>query len=177
MSCFEKIADLSDPDFLLHIQPTTRNTFHLYLKGDQIRKGKFLLDAGAELLVLEWTAQRGRWIDKRKLGDADPALNSLLRNEGLPNAEPQSVTSMSQHEGIFLDPMLAPFERSGPEDTEEWNLFSSYLHSDNDDFLLYKRHHLSTILQRWQSERVRIASFSFQKKRQRGRLFCENDFC
>lgn len=80
VACFEKIADLSQADFLDRILPMTRAFFHLRnLKANNIADGDYLCDEGAERLILEWKVQRGKWIDKRdgvEQETMDPAFNN-----------------------------------------------------------------------------------------------------
>jgi len=47
---------------------------------------------------------------------------------------------------------LAPYESNGPDDTEEWNLFDTYLDSTVKAF--NDPHDLSTMLQRWHEDVV-----------------------
>jgi hypothetical protein len=65
-ACIEKITNLSQADFLNHIQPVTRAFFRLRnFKANNIADGIYLCDGGTEELVLKWKVWREKWIEKR----------------------------------------------------------------------------------------------------------------
>jgi hypothetical protein len=139
----------------------TRSTFKLRgLKANNILDGEYFVDGAVERLVLEWKVTRGRWIDKRDgvvVEELAPAIDNILRRAGSSNYKPQSVPGMSGHEYFLLSHTLAPFESDGPEDNQEWNLFDSYLSTNEEN--LHERHNLSNMLQRWQNDQVGEISY------------------
>ena len=119
--------------------------------------GNYLCDGGAERLILEWKVQRGEWIDRRdgvEIEPINPAFNNLLRRAGSSTFTYQEVPGIGRHELFNLLTSLAPFESDGPGDTQEWNLFVSYLNADDNEESLYERHNLSVMLQRWENDQV-----------------------
>ncbi|GKZ16648.1 hypothetical protein AbraIFM66951_000116 [Aspergillus brasiliensis] len=158
--CFEKIADFSQADFLDRIQPVTRHTWKLRgLKGSSVLDGNYFVSGGVERLVLEWKVTLGKWMDMRD-GVYDEESNrlsedfeALLRKAGsaeYPNlSQPEGMTYFEYHN---LRYHFAPYESDGPGDTEEWNLFTTYLDSTAE--ALDKPHSLSTMLQRYQNDAV-----------------------
>ena len=149
-------------DFLDRIQPVTRRYLHLRnLKGNDVADGDYLCDGGAERLILEWKTQRGVWIDERDGAEAEkatlnPAFENLLQRAGSSTFTFQSVPDLTTHEYRLLSESLAPFESDGPDDTQEWNLFESYLNAHDAKESLYERHNLSNMLNRWKHDVVRI---------------------
>ena len=147
---------MSQPDFFHRIEPVTRATFHhRNLKANNVFDGDYLCDGGAERLVLEWKVQRVNWIDKRygiAQESMDPAFDNLLRRAGSSTFTNESLKDISRQEEFLLLQTLAPFESDGPGDTQEWNLFDSYLNANDEN--LYERHDLSNMLQRWQHDVV-----------------------
>ncbi|KAL3468885.1 hypothetical protein BJX99DRAFT_97546 [Aspergillus californicus] len=61
---------------------------------------------------------------------------------------------------------LAPYESNGPDDTEGWNLFDTYL--DSTVKALDNPHDLSTMLQRWHDD-VALISKDEDELDERGR--------
>lgn len=159
ISCFEKIADLSQSAFLDRINPVTRYSFKLRgVRGASILDGNYLVNGGAERLILEWKVTRGRHIDERDgvaRNDSPLAQNfaDLLSRAGLPGFRPQIVNGMTEHEFLYLTTILAPNETDGPEDRDAWNLFDEFL-TAQDPASLDNRHDLSEMLMAWRSYTV-----------------------
>ncbi|CEL09490.1 hypothetical protein ASPCAL12626 [Aspergillus calidoustus] len=142
------------------IQPLTRQTWKLRgLNAGSVLDGNYLVPGGVERLVLEWKVTHGRWIDKRD-GVCDESEEekrvhadflALLRNAGS-----SKYMQLMKPAGLPLDEYnnllvtLAPYESDGPDDTEEWNLFDTYLDSTVKAF--NNPHALSTMLQRWHDD-------------------------
>jgi hypothetical protein len=96
------------------------------LKGTTIADGNYLLDGGAERLVLEWKDSVGRLIDRRDgvfCKPIDPAFNDLLHKPGSSSYKPKMLDGMTIHEFVNLCSSLAPIESDGVDDREEWDLF------------------------------------------------------
>lgn len=135
----------------------TRAIFGLRnLKANQILDGDYFCDGGAERLVLEW---KGRLLDKRDGVEQEPeaipfGLDNLLYRAGSSTFEPQSLPDISRHEYFLLSTELAPFESDGPGDTQEWNLFDSYLNVDGSEESSNDRHNLSDVLAHWKRDVV-----------------------
>ncbi|MCJ1475630.1 hypothetical protein MMC13_004293 [Lambiella insularis] len=179
--CFERIADLSDSDLLDRVQPVTRNTYVLRgLEKKNLLNGNYLLDGGAERLVMEWKFQRKRWIDRRdgfaETQKSDPVLDNLLQRAGASDYVHQMVPGMTQYEDFVFRYMLAPWERAGSGDSGgsgDWNLFMSYLSREDKVESLKERHDLSSRLQCWKNDRIlvnRIENLSEEEKEAKGRL-------
>lgn len=103
--------------------------------------------------MLEWKVERGKWIDKHdgvEQERMEPAFDNLLRRAGSSTFMSQRVPGMEDDEYILLSHSLAPVESDGPGDTQEWNLFNSYLNCNEES--LYERHNLSNMLQRWHND-------------------------
>jgi hypothetical protein len=136
----------------------TRKTFILRnLSVVNIVDGEYLCDGGAERLIQEWKIRRGKWIDERdgvEQEPLDPAIDNLFRLAGSSAFSYQEIPDINWHEKFLLLHTLQPFESDGPEDTEEWNLFDSYLNAQDDEESLKERHNLSSILQRWEYDVV-----------------------
>lgn len=166
ISCFEKIADFSQAAFLGRINPVTRGTFSLRgVRGTSVLDGNYLVDGGAERLILQWKVTRGRHIDERDgvIQDGEPLAQNfadLLSKAGLPGFQPQFVDGMTQHEFINLTTILAPNESDGPEDPEVWNLFDEFL-TVQEPTSLDDRHSLSKMLTAWHSCTVSDLYFAF----------------
>ncbi|KAK2734313.1 hypothetical protein FQN57_001718 [Myotisia sp. PD_48] len=156
--CFEKIVDFSQAGISALVQPLTRNSWKVRgLKAGTILDGNYLVPGGLERLVLEWKATRGEWIDKRdgvydeEGNRLDPDFEALLRNAGSSAYQKQTKPEgMPQSEYYNLLFKLAPYESNGPGDTEEWNLFATYLDSSAE--ALHNPHDLSTMLERWEND-------------------------
>lgn len=160
--CFEKLADFTQADFLDRIQPLTRQTWKLRgLNAGSVLDGNYLVPGGVERLVLEWKVTHGKWIDKRD-GVYDESEDekrvhadffALLRKAGSSEYKQlMKPTGLSFDEYYNLLGPLAPYESDGPHDTEEWNLFDTYL--DSTVKALDNPHDLSTMLQRWHDDVV-----------------------
>ncbi|KAH1545494.1 hypothetical protein KXX57_004575 [Aspergillus fumigatus] len=158
--CFEKLADFTQADFLDRIQPLTRQTWKLRgLNAGSVLDGNYLVPGGVERLVLEWKVTHGKWIDKRD-GVYDESEDekrvhadffALLRKAGSSEYKQlMKPTGLSFDEYYNLLGPLAPYESDGPHDTEEWNLFDTYL--DSTVKALDNPHDLSTMLQRWHDD-------------------------
>jgi hypothetical protein len=126
--------------------PCTRN-FH--------GKG-FLVDGGAERLILEWKAQRGRWIAKQggkkaeDLKSRSPHGEKIAFEHGARRfTDGGAGGSVSAAEQFLMTNTLAIVERDGVDDREEWNLFERYLPAEEDVESLDDRHSLSDILRFW----------------------------
>jgi hypothetical protein len=123
--------------------------------------GNYLVPGGVERLVLEWKVTHGKWIDKRD-GVYDESEDekrvhadffALLRKAGSSEYKQlMKPTGLSFDEYYNLLGPLAPYESDGPHDTEEWNLFDTYL--DSTVKALDNPHDLSTMLQRWHDDVV-----------------------
>lgn len=157
--CFEKLVDFSQSNYLGRINPVTRNTVRLRgVKGTSVLDGNYLVDGGAERLILEWKVSMGRLIDKRDgvpIEPLEPEFNDLLRKSGSASYQPRKVKGMTDIEFINLAHNLAPIESDGDGDQEEWNLFEQYLpltFDDSED--LNEPHSLSSMLCAWKSHCV-----------------------
>jgi hypothetical protein len=163
--CFEKIADFSQADFLDRIQPLTRNLTQLRdLKSSSVLDGNYLVDAGAERLVIEWKGTVGKLIDKRDgveietVDSSHSAFGDLFRKSGSSSYVPQMVPNLSTFEFLLLSGTLAPIESDGPEDAEEWNLFEEYsVVADDCPEDLNNRHSLSETLEDWRRAIVSLS--------------------
>jgi hypothetical protein len=170
--CFEDLVDFSQAAYIDRILPVTRYNARMRgLKGTSVADGNYLLDGGAERLVLEWKSSMGKLIDKRDevpIEPMDPDLNDLLRKSGSASYRPKIVDGMSRHEFINLSTKLAPIESDGVEDQEEWNLFERYLSMTFDDIEdLNEPHSLSDMLSEWKTEKVRYYNVCSFTDRQR----------
>lgn len=163
--CFEKLVDFSQAAYLDRITPITRNTATLRnLKGTTIADGNYLLDGGAERLVLEWKVSMGRLMDRRDgvpIEPLEPDFDDLLHKSGSASYQPKSITDMTDFEYFNLAHRLAPIESDGIEDKEEWNLFKEYLPLKFDDLDdLNDQHSLSDMLSLWKFDRVSCHTLS-----------------
>jgi hypothetical protein len=162
--CFEDLVDFSQAEYLDRIQPVTRSSANMRgLKGSSIADGNYLVDGGAEKLILEWKTSMGKLIDIRDgvpIEPMDPDFNDLLRKSGSASYKPKIVTGMSRQEFLNLSMSLAPIESDGVEDQEEWNLFGEYLPMTFDDVEdLKEAHSLSDMLSLWETDKVRYHAF------------------
>lgn len=153
--CFERIADLTDSSYLARIQPVTRANF-LDRGLSLTNADNYIVDAGAERLVLSWIETRQKLIRQHKgmtpLPEPDQVFADLLFKAGLSGFEPQQPTGMSDLEFTWLSSLLAPNESDGPDDMEPWNLFKRYLHDSPES--LEEKHGLYDMLHRWRIDRV-----------------------
>ncbi|KAL2822262.1 hypothetical protein BDW59DRAFT_149627 [Aspergillus cavernicola] len=156
--CFEELVDFTQADFLDRIQPLTRQTWKLRgLNAGSVLDGNYLVPGAVERLVLEWKVTHGKWIDKRdgvydESGDGEHVhadFFALLRKAGSSEYKQptKAATGLPGNEYYNLLVTLAPYESDGPGDTEEWNLFDTYL--DSTVKALDNPHDLSTMLQHW----------------------------
>ncbi|KAH7129131.1 hypothetical protein EDB81DRAFT_808769 [Dactylonectria macrodidyma] len=157
LRCFEMIADFSQISYLKRVNPVTRSTFNLRgIKASSMMDGNYLLDGGAERLVLQWKVERGRQIDERDdapIHDQPPLAQDfadLLKRAGEPGFQAQKPEGMEFSEFRNLTTILAPNESDGPEDDEVWNLFDEFLYT-REPGSLDNRHDLSDMLETWQS--------------------------
>ncbi|CAP91151.1 hypothetical protein E8E15_000361 [Penicillium rubens] len=174
--CFEKLADFTHADFLDQIQPLTRQTWKLRgINAGSVLDGNYLVPGGVERLVLEWKVTHGKWIDKRD-GVCDESEEekrvyadflALLRKAGSSKYKQHMKPTGLPHDKYHnLLVTLAPYESDGPDDTEEWNLFDTYLDSTVKAF--NDPHDLSTMLQRWHED-VALVSKDVDGLDERGR--------
>jgi len=157
--CFEDLADFSQAAYLDRITPVTRSTVAMRgVKGTSVADGNYLLDGGAERLVLEWKSSMGKLMDRRdgvSVEPLDPDFDDLLRKSGSASYQPKSIDSISRHEFLNLSIYLAPIESDGVNDQEEWNLFERYLSMTFDELEdLNKPHSLSATLSYWGYDKV-----------------------
>jgi hypothetical protein len=158
VECFERIADLSKADFLDRIiSPVTRVTWKSRnLKATSVLDGNYLCDGGVEGLVLDWKVRRGRWIDEtdgKEVESDEVAPDGFvdqLRNAGSSKFRASGpMGGMTQHEYFNLLTTLAPWESDGPEDTEEWNLFNTFLSKEKKSW--HDPHDVSKMLRKWEN--------------------------
>jgi hypothetical protein len=159
MQCFEELVDLAQATYLDRILPVTIATASIReLRGTSIADGNYLLDRGAERLILEWRVSMGQLLDRRDgvlIEPLDPDFNDLLHKSGSASYQPKIIERMSHHEFYRLSRSLAPIESDGPDDKEEWNLFEKYLAITLDDLeVLKERHSLSDMLGEWHLDQV-----------------------
>lgn len=130
-----------------------------------ILDGNYLVDGGAERLVLEWKSRRGKKLDDRDGVDQGeaiaPAFDRLLRRAGSWTYQHEAVPGMGQYEDFLLRHTLAPIESAGEGDTQEWNLFDEFVHDEENEEGLLDRHSLSKMLNRWTFHKVSLTLFSF----------------
>ncbi|KUI74175.1 hypothetical protein VM1G_11962 [Cytospora mali] len=96
------------------------------------RDGKYLLDAGAESLVMAWTVSRERLIDERDgvhcESDQDSKdFASLVFKTGTPGFQATMPKGMLFNEYQYRIRSLAPVESDGPDDTEPCIHLEEYL--------------------------------------------------
>jgi hypothetical protein len=97
--CFEKIADLSQADFLGRLQPITRATYPLLnVPTLSVLDGHSLLDGGAERLILEWKIERGKRIDEQagvQQEPIGPTFENLSQRAGCSTFKSQEISKIS----------------------------------------------------------------------------------
>jgi hypothetical protein len=167
--CFEKLVDFSQADYLGRVTPITRNTVKFRgLRGTAIADGNYLVDGGAERLILEWKVSMGCLIDRRDGVPIEPLeldFDDLLHKAGSASYKPKKIASMTDFEHLNLSLSLAPIESDGAEDQQEWNLFEQYLPLTFDDLEdLNDRHSLSDMLDLWKHDTVRCRTHSCPAK-------------
>lgn len=129
------------------------------LNASSILDGNYVLDGGAERLVIQWTSERGRQIAKRDgtaEDDSDPPypdLHHLLQKAGSPSFNGKIPEHMPLPEYFTLLTVLAPNESDGSDDREVWNLFDEYLPTRRPGSL-DNQHDLSQMLARWKAHTV-----------------------
>ncbi|POS88086.1 hypothetical protein EPUL_000330 [Erysiphe pulchra] len=191
VSCFERIADLSDSAFLERIEPFTRFTNVNRPQEDYICAG------AVERLVNEWKTRRIRWNtivknsyeeeeqnsddeddiydgeneennDDSEDDDVDEEicsrtsiqknqfnerlLDDLMHNAGSSRFKPYGLVPGMQRQQYFLFlKSLAPWESDGPGDTQEWNLFDTFLgQEESDRTRIQPNVNLSAVLEKWE---------------------------
>ncbi|RKF62642.1 hypothetical protein OnM2_032059 [Erysiphe neolycopersici] len=187
VSCFERIADLSDSAFLERIEPFTRFTNFNRLQEDYICAG------AVERLVNEWKTRRIRWNtvvknsyqeEEQNLDDEDDMydenngdsedddvdeeicsrttiqksqfterlLDDLMHNAGSSRFKPYGlVPGMQRHQYFLFLNSLAPWESDGPGDTQEWNLFDTFLgQEESNNVRIQPSVNLSAVLEKWE---------------------------
>jgi hypothetical protein len=150
----------------MRLQIVFRNNFSLRgVKAMSILDGEYLVDGGAERLVLEWKVRRGKKLDDRDGVDQGeeiaPAFDKLLRRAGSSTYQYEAVPGMSQHEDFLLRTTLAPIESAGEGDTQEWNLFDEFIDEKEEEEGLLARHSLSKMLDLWAFQKVSLTLFIF----------------
>ena len=127
-------------------------------RGTSIADGNYLLDGGAERLVLEWKVSMRKLMDKRDgvpIKPLDADFDELLHKSGSASYQPKYIDGMSGHEFFNLSTHLAPVESDGVNDQNEWNLFEHYLSTTFDELEdLNEPHSLSDMLTHWYCDRV-----------------------
>ena len=126
------------------------------LKEASVLDGNYLCEGGVEL---GWKVLRRGWIDEsegKKLDSLEkdlPEFNDLLQRPGSSKFTASGPTpGMTQHEYGLLLTTLAPFESDGPENTEEWNLFDTFLSKDKESW--HDPHDLGKMLKMWEISAV-----------------------
>ncbi|CAI6092575.1 unnamed protein product [Clonostachys chloroleuca] len=139
VECFEKLADLTNEKYLDRLKPLSRNNFaQRNANQSTMMSGFYLLDAGAERLILQWIFVMRKLIAKRDGTDGpkslDPILHGLWYKSGSAKfTSAEKPEGMSQFEFRKLQTTLAPVESDGPEDDNEWNLFDIFMTIREDD--------------------------------------------
>ena len=129
--------------------------------NDNVRL-QHILDGGAERLVYEWRRQRQLALGATFIRSVAPPINPAYLNLAL-----QAGSARFHDMGIQLDLspqeynlmryQYAPIESDGWDDENEWSLFTTYL----DGLLprLNDRHHLSSVLRRWEADVVSLPQY------------------
>ncbi|KAF1980359.1 hypothetical protein BU23DRAFT_625635 [Bimuria novae-zelandiae CBS 107.79] len=164
--CFEDLVDFSDANYLDRIKPVTpENAVKMRgIKATSVVNCNYVLDAGAERLVLQWRFNMRRLID---MGDEvvnnepsdpnDPSLfmTDLWNKSGSASLTPEQPENISRYTFLKLSTQTAPIESDGPGDENEWNLFEQYLSLPSKDIKdLEDRHSLSNMLTHWSHDRL-----------------------
>ena len=154
----EEIFDLSHQDILNHMVVVTRSIFLAHnVPMLSIMDGDHLCVGDVEKLAREWKVQSLRCIAERdgvEQEPRDPDLDNLLYQAGSLGFTYQPVPQLDWHEKSVLIETVAPVKINGPEDTQEWNLFDSYLNAKYDEESLHERHNLISASQRWKHDVV-----------------------
>ena len=129
------------------------------VNASSILDGNYVLDGGAERLVFQWKAERGRQINERD-GTAEedsdpqfPELDHLLQKAGSPSFSGKRPERMPLPEYFTFLTVLAPNESDGSDDREVWNLFDEYLLTRRPGSL-DNQNDLSQMLARWKAHTV-----------------------
>lgn len=159
VKCFEKLVDLSKTEFLRRVEPLTRaNCFARGLRMTAISSGNYLLDGGAERLVVYWVDSMRRLVAERdgiERKPCDVVLMDLLNRAGSASYTPKQPNNMSDSEYFKLRHSLATIESDGPEDKDEWNLIDQLVPLTFDGLDdLKETHSLSAMLRAWRARRV-----------------------
>jgi len=167
VACFEELVDFSQVAYLDRIKPVTRRTVGMRgLKSTSVADGNYLVDGGAERLILEWKNSMDMLI-KRRDGithePLEPDFDDLLYKSGSASYTPKRIEKMASYDFMLLSKDLAPIESDGVDDKEEWNLFERYLTHTFDDLEdLNEPHSLSRMLSHWKVDQVSSESFHMQ---------------
>ncbi|KAI0412599.1 hypothetical protein F5X98DRAFT_379642 [Xylaria grammica] len=161
--CFEKLADFSEPECLKRLQPVTRATFFMReLKTTSVADGNYLVDGGAEKLILHWISSMGRLTNERDGLDNEPGdldLVQLVYKAGSASFTAKRPEGIEDMEYLNLLRSLAPIESDGPGDTDEWNLIEEYSPLGFDDLDdLKQTDSLSSMLEKWRFDSFLAAS-------------------
>ena len=157
--CFEKIADFSQAPFAILVTPVTRHNWKACgIEDTSVRQGHYILDGGAERLVIEWKNKQFEYINARDGVDDKserpiPGTEDIYYNAGAPGFQSECPPGMTVREHSILRRVLAPYESDWSRDPKPWNLFRGYL-SVQDPESLNDRHSLSTMLMVWFSQKV-----------------------
>lgn len=124
---------------------------------------RYLLDGGAERLVLKWKSLMQLLIEQNggtHLGiKPTPEMEDLLHKAGSALYEPEEdlfeEDTLPGHEFKTLLKDLAPIQNDKPYTYKEWNLFKEYIERDLNNNLdnLKQPHILSSILGKWARHR------------------------
>jgi hypothetical protein len=163
VACFEDLADFSQASYLDLVVPLTRKTAGMRgIKGTSVADGNYLLDGGAERLILEWKVSMENLIKRRDgitCEPLEPDFDDLLHKSGSASYTPKIIDRMAAYD-ILLFNDLAPIESDGVDDKEEWNLFEQYLALTFDDLEdLNEPHSLSEMLDEWKMDQVSYKCF------------------
>ncbi|GAW17932.1 hypothetical protein ANO14919_074010 [Xylariales sp. No.14919] len=161
--CFERLADFSEPECLKRLQPVTRATFFMReLKATSVADGNYLVDGGAEKLILHWISSMGRLTNERDGLDNEPGdldLVQLVYKAGSASFTAKRPEGIEDMEYLNLLRSLAPIESDGPGDTDEWNLIEEYSPLGFDDLDdLKQTDSLSSMLEKWRFDSFLAAS-------------------
>ncbi|RDW90058.1 uncharacterized protein DSM5745_01833 [Aspergillus mulundensis] len=169
IQCFEKIADFAQTDFLDRVLPMTGTNWRLRgMSLTSMGDGNYSLPGAVERLVPQWVSTRKRLIEKRD-GLYDEAEQKEWENEHADlmalmlkagsseyKAQPARIPSgVDEATYRLLSEELAPNESDGPGDTQEWNLFKTYINPTVE--ALNDPHDLSRMLLSWCNDMALIS--------------------
>lgn len=165
VKCFEKLADFAKTEWLTRLAPLSRVTFPARgLKATSLQDGDYLVDGGAEKLILHWKSSMGRLIDERdgvEHKPEDPDFVDLIYKAGSASFAAKQPEGLGLLEYGRLLGCLAPIESDGPGDAHEWNLIEEYSPLRFDDLDDLKQTNiLSSMLEKWRFNSVRSLSLS-----------------